>query len=590
MSSIILPTQENKSPGSSLVVSSAIALSGPGNDHPTNPVADLPLTVSEEIRTQLNRTLNPAADGDTGAPGNMLEVGSQIIQSSLTLADVVADFAPVPCLKPLVGCLKAVFQAVDQSAVNRKQWKLLRDQCLIILNVIGRRMLDQETPNLPDLKEPIELFKSTLRVIAERVEQYNKMNGLLSFLKYQAISGEIQGFFAQLDYCLKMFSLGADVANAQWLSDLRTAREQETKDIEALLDRLNVDIDAITLKIDELALTTRNITTQQSMIQHDIQNLDMAMRQLFKEMYSLLQGAPQPQQKKYIEAKEIICTILSVAGLRLPPKILLGKQCIVECGENVAKKVFRLGVSDQQTVEHYATRIMRIASLWYDLRCDYTLPFYGLWMEEDGPERFQLYMVSPWMDNMDAMTYLRRYRKVRNLKTVILQIITDAAMGLQYLHTREKPVVHSGMKGSNILISDSGRGILGGFGLTKALTSSSASTVLMTGVSDAKRWMAPEMMDQQPVLTVHCDVWGWAMAALEIISGKIPYYQFKHNNAVRSKVKAGPPKRKHYPEFDDYAYKPDEMWELLEGCWAKVPEERLHITKIVEILEDISRM
>lgn len=52
------------------------------------------------------------------------------------------------------------------------------------------------------------------------------------------------------------------------------------------------------------------------------------------------------------------------------------------------------------------------------------------------------------------------------IKLMRLQI-TDAALGLQYLHNRHPPVVHSGMRGDNVLITDSGGAILSGFGLTK---------------------------------------------------------------------------------------------------------------------------
>ncbi|CEL60453.1 hypothetical protein RSOLAG1IB_12358 [Rhizoctonia solani AG-1 IB] len=81
------------------------------------------------------------------------------------------------------------------------------------------------------------------------------------------------------------------------------------------------------------------------------------------------------------------------------------------------------------------------------------------------------YMVSPLMKNFDAMTYLRKYRKNVGTRKNILRIITDAALGLQYLHNRRPSVAHSDMKGDNILTTDSGGAILGGFGLTKALES-----------------------------------------------------------------------------------------------------------------------
>ncbi|KAJ1305880.1 hypothetical protein OPQ81_010601 [Rhizoctonia solani] len=77
------------------------------------------------------------------------------------------------------------------------------------------------------------------------------------------------------------------------------------------------------------------------------------------------------------DAQQIIRTILSVTKLHLPSELLLGRQCTLDTnipiktgitcdvylasflgGEKVAKKVFRIGMSDKQYVEKYAKRYM----------------------------------------------------------------------------------------------------------------------------------------------------------------------------------------------------------------------------------------
>ncbi|KDN48923.1 hypothetical protein RSAG8_02276, partial [Rhizoctonia solani AG-8 WAC10335] len=211
-------------------------------------------------------------------------------------------------------------------------------------------------------------------------------------------------------------------------------------------------------------------------------------------------------------------------------------------------------------------------------------------------DHFQLYMVSPLMTNYDAISYLKQYRRNPGMKKNILRIITDAARGLQYLHNREPPVVHSGMRGDNILITDSGGAILGGFGLTKALENAEGlPPAVMTGKTESQRWLAPEMFDDEPVLETPCDVWGWAMAALEIISGSIPYYKHKQALSVMFKITKGPPNREDYPEFNTYAYKPDEMWELLVKCWKANPIPKFHaerpsMDEVVMRLKQIARI
>ena len=75
----------------------------------------------------------------------------------------------------------------------------------------------------------------------------------------------------------------------------------------------------------------------------------------------------------YADAEKIVKTIRTVTKLQPPPQILLGRQCIPEAklpiktgvtcdiyvasflgGEKVAKKVFRIGTSDEEHVKKYA--------------------------------------------------------------------------------------------------------------------------------------------------------------------------------------------------------------------------------------------
>ncbi|KAF8756376.1 kinase-like protein [Rhizoctonia solani] len=450
------------------------------------------------------------------------------VQCTLSLAQAVAEIAPVPCIGSLVGCLTAVFQAVERTRVNK-----------------------------------------TLNKIEERAQHYNQMNEVLNFLLYQDISDEIQSLFGDLDACLGMFSYATDIAQSQWISEFRANGH---------------------MKIDTIGRSSEQILQNTSKV------VD-ALQRVLDDKSSILQAPATTTAATFDDAQRIVRTILAVTKLQLPPKLLLGRQCIpdtnipiktgITCdvylasflvGEKVAKKVFRIGMSDKAYVQKYATRFLRIASLWSDLRSDYTLPFYGIGMESfEQNDHFQLYMVSPLMKNFDAMAYLSKYRNNAGMKKNILRIITDAAKGLQYLHNR----------------SHRGGAVLGGFGLTKALESvenTSLPPAVMTGRTESQRWLAPEMFEDDPPLRTPCDVWGWAMAALEIVSGSIPYHMHKQAMNIILKVNQGPPRRRDHPGFDIYAYRPDEMWTLLERCWAKEPENRPSMDEVVAELKKIGGM
>lgn len=76
------------------------------------------------------------------------------------------------------------------------------------------------------------------------------------------------------------------------------------------------------------------------------------------------------------------------------------------------------------------------------------------------------YMVSPWMEYGDAITYVTKYPYV-NRKRIIRRI----AEGLRLLHTYEPPIAHGDIKGANIMINDKGDPLLADFGLSKVCSS-----------------------------------------------------------------------------------------------------------------------
>ncbi|CAE7078559.1 unnamed protein product [Rhizoctonia solani] len=529
-------------------------------------------------------------------------LSSLATQCALTLSEVTKEIAPIPAVGELVGCLKHVFQAVERSKVNKDQWKLLRGRCVMVLRIAGAHVDNYGKDQYPNLIEAAALLQDTLNRVEERARYYNEMNELVALVLYQSISDEIRALFADLDACLALFNFTAEVAQEQWTGEYQAVQRREASELQRLrgeLEKLNINFDSLRQNQGELLEKTNKMVD--------------ALQQVLVDKSMILQDQTTATVASYVDAQQLVRTILSVTGLRLPPKLLLGKQCILDApipiktgitcdiysasflgGEKVAKKVFRIGMSDQDYVEKYATRFLRIATLWSDFRSDYTLPFYGIGMESfEGDNHFQLYMVSPLMKNFDAITFLKQYRGHQGMKKNILRIITDAAKGLQYLHNREPPVVHSGMRGDNILITDSEGGILGGFGLTKALESVGNNKIppaVMTGKTESQRWMAPEMFVDDPPLETPCDIWGWAMAALEIVSGSIPYHTHKQAMTIILKISSGPPRREHHPKFEEYAHRPDEMWELLQRCWAMEPSERPTIDEVVGRLKQIARM
>ncbi|CUA75308.1 Macrophage colony-stimulating factor 1 receptor 2 [Rhizoctonia solani] len=514
---------------------------------------------------------------------------------ALALSELTKEIAPIPTIGSLVGCLKHMFQAIERSKVNKGQWKLLRGRCVMVLRIAGAHVENYGQECYPNLEEAAALLQNALNRVEERAQHYNEMNGLLALALSQSISDDIRILFAYLDDCLRLFNFTVEFAHEQWSGQYQSIRRRESSELRRLrgeLEKMNINFDVLRQNPDE-SFQKANSTPQQAL----------------DGKYTIFRNQATITAASYVDAQHLVHTILSVTGLQLPPKVILGKRCILDAptpiktgitcdiyqasffsGGEVTKDL-GIEIFDNDYMGRYATRFLRIASLWSESRSDFNFPFCGMGVRLNslgGESHLQLYTASPLIKSFE------QNKENRSIKKNILRTITDTAKGLRYLHDRRTPITHSGMRDDNIFVTDSEGGILGRFGLNKAIESvgnDKLSPALMTGNSESQEWMAPKISMNDPPLETMCDVWGWAtMAALKIVGGSIPLHAHKQAISVIIQIGEGPPCREHHPKFEEYAYRPDEMWELLQKCWAIERSDRPTIDEIILRLKDIAKM
>ncbi|KAE9384827.1 kinase-like protein, partial [Gymnopus androsaceus JB14] len=144
--------------------------------------------------------------------------------------------------------------------------------------------------------------------------------------------------------------------------------------------------------------------------------------------------------------------------------------------------------------------------------------------------------------------------------------ISDILNGLEYLHSRNPPVVHGDLKGGNILVSDLGQCRLADFGLAgmmSALQTLSSSTA--DGTRGSIRWMAPELFTTSKPSTV-TDMYALGCTIYEITTGEPPF-SGKSNAAVMFQVMGGSRPSRPIVGFSD------QLWMAVMRCWVD-PENR----------------
>ncbi|KAG8724828.1 hypothetical protein FRC09_013528 [Ceratobasidium sp. 395] len=305
--------------------------------------------------------------------------------------------------------------------------------------------------------------------------------------------------------------------------------------------------------------------------------------------------------QEQVDAKRSLAIIAELTGESLPPSTILGKEFVTIgheihqginydvfvgeyfTGERIAVKKLRHHV-DEETAQKMHERFARQALNWSSLRYDSILPFYGIGVVPSPvvEGNFQLYMVSPYLQNQDARRYLKRYPGAP-LKAR-LQMAQDVARGLRHMHeAAELPepgngIVHSALNIFNVLVKDSGRAAISGFGSSKVIIDFQKS---FTGDNAEYRYMAPEMMTDEPHITYGTDIWSWAMTALEILTDVPAFGEKTKGPKIIQMITLGKqPNRADHPKLEEYTCA-DDLWSLFEECWEHDAAARPTADKVV---------
>lgn len=243
-----------------------------------------------------------------------------------------------------------------------------------------------------------------------------------------------------------------------------------------------------------------------------------------------------------------------------------------------------------QKWDENAEHVLRAIGTWFnDLSHPNVLRLYGL-----AKPRLNTRLVAPWMVNGNVFDYLVKHRDVPPLR-----VAKGIAEGLKYLHERKaRPVTHGNLKTSNILVTDKGEPVISdldlhlihrdsgeaGAGMKTRSTRSDAMSV-------RNPWgLAPELLFEDAPPDARSDVYAFGMVILEITALTAPFSEINPLNSARLIVHVyggGRPARPTSPESIARGLS-DELWSLLERCWARSASERPSASELSSILHALS--
>lgn len=168
-------------------------------------------------------------------------------------------------------------------------------------------------------------------------------------------------------------------------------------------------------------------------------------------------------------------------------------------------------------------------------------------------------------------------------------IILGAAKGLAHLH--QMNVIHYNLKSSNILIDSSGEPKVADYGLAGLLPMLDRY-VLSSKIQSALGYMAPEFACKTVKITEKCDVYGFGILVLEVVTGKRPVEYMEDDVVVLSDMVRGALEEGKVEECVDDRLQgkfPAEeaipVMKLGLICTSQVPSNRPDMAEVVNILE-----
>ena len=167
-------------------------------------------------------------------------------------------------------------------------------------------------------------------------------------------------------------------------------------------------------------------------------------------------------------------------------------------------------------------------------------------------------------------------------KKILLQI----AIGMNYLHTNDPPVLHRDLKSLNILLtnkieksSDTSDIKISDFGLSRLYQKS----CILSGHLGTCYWMAPEIIVKKRYST-KVDVYSYGIIMWEVCTRKTPYGCMSQQQVqFYVSVKKGRPNMKIIPSDT-----PPKIIQLMQMCWDHEPNNRPTFEFIVDFLRNIS--